>query len=213
MSTIYLLDDHAIVRDGLRAMLEAAGYRVVGESGNPTVALAEVVQRPPALLLVDIGLGSRSGFELLAELQARQLPVRSLVLTMSAQPHHVAQALRLGATGYLLKGAPRAELLRAVHTVLRGQRYLGSGLAALVEQMPHSAPEADLLARLSPRECQIITMVVGGRTSPEIGQQLHLSHKTVDTYRGRLMAKLGVGDITALVRFAIRNGLIDADGN
>lgn len=213
MSAIYLLDDHTIVRDGLRAMLETAGYRVAGESGNPTVALAEVVQHPPDLLLVDIGLGSRSGFELLADVQARQLPVRSLVLTMSAQPHHVAQALRLGAMGYLLKGAPRAELLRAVQAVLRGQRYLGSGLAALVEQLPGSAPEADLLAGLSPRECQIITLVVGGCTSREIGRQLHLSHKTVDTYRGRLMSKLGVGDITALVRFAIRNGLIDADGN
>lgn len=213
MSRIYLVDDHAIVRDGLRSMLEAAGYEVVGESADPTVALGDLLRLQPDLLLLDLSLESRSGFELLTELHRRSLPVRALVLTMSAQPRHVAEALRLGAAGYLLKGSPRAELLQAIERVLRGQRHLGSEVAALAVQALTADVEGDLLGELSPRERQIVTMVVKGQSSHAIGQLLHLSPKTVDTYRSRLMAKLGVGDVPALVRFAIRSGLIDADGN
>ena len=213
MIRIYLVDDHAIVRDGLRALLEAGGYEVVGEAADPTVALANLLTLKPDLLLLDLSLDSRSGFELLTEIKRRSLPVRCLVLTMSAQPRHVAEAVRLGAAGYLLKGSPRAELLRAVDAVAKGRRHLGPEVAELAVQALTDTDEADLLAELSPRERQIITMVVKGQTSIVIGQQLHLSSKTVDTYRSRLMSKLGVSDVTALVRFAIRTGLIDADGN
>ena len=213
MRRIYLVDDHTIVRDGLRAMLEAGGYDVIGESADPTTALADVQRLAPDLLLLDLNLESRSGFELLAEVQRRDLPVRCIVLTMSAQPRHLAQALRLGACGYLLKGSRRDELLQAIDAVYRGKRHLGPEVAELVAQAMSADDNADPLADLSPRERQIITMVVKGQSSMAIGQQLHLSPKTVDTYRSRLMNKLGVNDVTALVRFAIRAGLIDADGN
>jgi two-component system, NarL family, invasion response regulator UvrY len=212
VTRIYLVDDHTIVRDGLRAMLEAGGYEVVGEAADPTVALANLLKLTPDLLLLDLSLESRSGFEVLTEIKRRGLPVRCLVLTMSAQPRHVAEAIRLGAAGYLLKGSPRAELLRAIDAVSKGKRHLGPEVAELAAQAL-SNDEVDLLAELSPRERQIITMVVTGQSSTMIGQQLHLSPKTVDTYRSRLMAKIGVSDVTALVRFAIRTGLIDADDN
>ncbi len=213
MSRIYLVDDHAIVRDGLRAMLEAGGYSVVGEADDPTTALADLLRLQPDLMLLDLSLASRSGFELLTEVHRRGLAVRCLVLTMSAQPRHVAEAMRLGAAGYLLKGSPRAELLRAIDVVAGGKRYLGLEVADLAVQALTATDEVDLLAGLSPRERQIIRLVVSGQSSTAIGNALHLSPKTVDTYRSRLMAKLGVGDVTALVRFAIRTGLIDADGN
>ncbi|HEX5373499.1 MAG TPA: response regulator transcription factor [Aquabacterium sp.] len=213
MSSIYLVDDHAIVRDGLRAMLEASGHGVVGESADPTVALSELISLRPDLLLLDLSLGTRSGFELLEELHRRHLDCRCIVLSMSAQPRHVAEALRLGAQGYVLKGAPRAELLTAVEAVLSGRRYLGPDVAELAVQGLTSASESDLLADLSPRERQIIILVVKGHSSAAIGEQLHLSPKTVDTYRSRLMSKLGVADVPALVRFAIRAELIDANGN
>lgn len=213
MIRIYLVDDHTIVRDGLRAMLEAAGYEVVGEAADPTVALAHLLKLNPDLLLLDLSLESRSGFELLTEVKRRALPVRCVVLTMSAQPRHVAEAIRLGAAGYLLKGSPREELLRAIDAVSKGKRHLGPEVAELAVQALTDDNEVDLLAELSPRERQIITLVVKGQSSTMIGQELHLSPKTVDTYRSRLMAKIGVSDVTALVRFAIRTGLIDADGN
>jgi len=211
--TIYLVDDHAILRDGLRAMLAAGNHDVVGEAAEPTAALADLTRLKPDLLLLDLSLGSRSGLELLAEIQKRSLPVRSVMLTMSAQPRHVAEALRLGASGYVLKGASRTELMNAIDAVAMGKRYLGPEVADLAVQALTAEPDDNPLAELSPRERQIIAMVVNGLSSPMIGEQLHLSPKTVDTYRSRLMAKLGVADVTALVRFAIRHGLIDADGN
>ncbi len=207
--SVYLVDDHAIMREGLRAMLEAEGWRVAGESGDPTVALAELAQLEPDLVLLDLSLGARSGMELLAEIRRRALPARCLVLTMSAQPRHVAEALRLGAAGYVLKGASRAELLQAMQAVVAGRRYIGPEVAELAAQALAAEAPADPLRELSPRERQIITLVVKGQSSAAIGEQLHLSPKTVDTYRSRLMGKLGVADITGLVRFAVRVGLID----
>lgn len=209
---IYLVDDHAIVRDGLRSMLEAGGYAVVGEASNATAALADVARLKPDLLLLDLNLGGRSGIELLAEVQRRSLPVRCIVLTMSDQPRHVAEALRLGAVGYLLKGSSRTVLMDAIAAVAAGKRFFGPEVGDLAAQALAAGDQADPLGQLSPREREIITMVVKGESSPVIAEKLHLSPKTVDSYRSRLMAKLGVDDITALVRFAIRHGLIDVDG-
>lgn len=210
MSRIYLIDDHAIVRDGLRVVLEAAGHEVVGEAAGPTPALADLVRLRPEIALLDLRLGLRSGFELLAEIQRRELPVRVIVLTMSDQPRHVAEALRYGAWGYLLKGSSSAELLQAVEAVGQQRRYLSPAaaeFAATVLTGDTPAPSAADL--LSPRERQILLMVARGASSSAIGEALHLSPKTVDTYRSRLMAKLGLGDIAAVVRWTIREGLLD----
>lgn len=210
MSRVYLVDDHAMLRDGLRAVLLAGGHEVVGESDDPTQALNELRRLAPELLLLDLNLGQRSGFELLTEIDRRRLPLRTLVLTMSAQPRHVAEALRLGAAGYVLKGASAAELMLAIDAVLRGQRHLGGDVAELAVQGLAGTP-ADAIESLSAREHQVLMMVVRGHSSADIGQELHLSPKTIDSYRSRLMAKLGVADLPALVRLAIRSGLLDAD--
>lgn len=208
---LYLVDDHQMVREGLRAVLEAAGHVVLGEAAALTPALADLGRLRPDVLLLDLQLGDRSGLELLAELQRRSLPLRTIVLSMSAQPRNVAEALRLGAAGYVLKGASASELLQAIDAVAQGRRHLGSEVADLALQGFTGGDAGDPMATLSPRERQVITMVVKGHSSAAIGEQLHLSPKTVDTYRSRLMAKLGVGDVPALVRLAIRSGLIDAD--
>lgn len=212
MSQLYLVDDHLIMREGLRALMQARGHTVVGESADPTEALAEVQRLKPDVLLLDLNLGSRSGFELLADLQRRQVATRCVVLTMSAQPRHVAEALRMGALGYVLKGSAGNELACAIEAATQGRRYLGSDVADLAMQSLVRIDADDPLATLSPRERQIITMVVDGQSSSEIGLQLHLSPKTVATYRSRLMAKLGVNDVPALVRLAIRYKLVDPEG-
>lgn len=210
MSRIYLVDDHAIVRDGLRVVLEAAGHQVVGEASEPTPAMADLVRLQAEIALVDLRLGLRSGFELLAEIQRRQLGVRVIVLTMSNQPRHVAEAMRYGAWGYLLKGSSGAEVLAAVDAVAQQRRYLSPQAAEYAATMltadPGSASGTDAL---SPRERQILLMVAEGASSSTIGEALHLSPKTVDTYRSRLMTKLGLSDIAAVVRWSIRQGLID----
>ena len=210
MSRIYLVDDHVMMRDGLAAVLGAAGHEILGGTGDPTQALADIQRLAPDVLLLDLHLGPRSGFELLEELARRRIPVRTLVLTMSSQPRHVAEALRLGAKGYLLKGAPSAELLQGIAAVAAGRRHVSGDVADLAVQGLATRDEAGAMDRLSVRERQMVSLVVRGHSSAEIGQMLHLSPKTVDSYRSRLMAKLGVGDVPALVRFAIRTGVIDA---
>jgi two-component system invasion response regulator UvrY len=209
MTRLYLVDDHQLMREGLRALLEVRGHEIVGESADPTEALADLMRLRPDVLLLDLNLGGRSGFELLAELQRRRLPTRCVVLTMSAQPRHVAEALRMGASSYVLKGSAGAELMRAIDASVQGKKHLGADVADLALQVLTQPDEEDPLATLSPRERQIISMVVLGQSSAEIGQTLHLSPKTVATYRSRLMAKLGVTDVPGLVRLAVRYKLID----
>lgn len=212
MSQLYLIEDHLLVREGLRVMLETAQYRIVGESSDPTQAVHDLVRLAPEVLLLDLMLGTRSGFEVMTELKRRNMRVRTVVLTMSAQPRHVAEAMRLGAWGYVLKTAPIVEVTKGIEAVLQGQRFLGSGVNELaVQALTHEGEADNPIDKLSPRERQIITLVVNGRSSSKIGDQLHLSARTVDTYRSRLMSKVGVHDVPSLVRLAIRNGLIDLE--
>ena len=210
MTRLYLVDDHAIVRDGLRALLEDAGHHVVGEGSEPREILGELAGLGPELLLLDLNLGGRSGFELLGEFRKRGLSIPVLVLSMSDHPRHVAEAVRSGVAGYLLKSAPRHELIQAIEVVCKGKRYFSPEVAELAMRGLTRNHESELLATLSPREQQIITMVVNGQTSKVIAEQLHLASKTVDIYRSRIMRKLGVDGIASLVRLAIRNGLIDS---
>lgn len=211
MSRVYLIDDHAIMRDGLRVVLEAAGHEVIGEAAGPTSALAELGRLQPDVVLLDLRLGQRSGFELLAEFQRRALKLRVIVLTMSDQPRHVAEALRLGACGYLLKGSASSEVLQAVETVAAGRRFLSPQAAEFAASVLTDGDARHDEEALSPRERQILLLVAQGQTSNAIGEALHLSPKSVDTYRSRLMKKLGLGDIAAVVKWAIREGLISLD--
>lgn len=210
MARVFLVDDHLILRDAMCALLAANGHSVVGQSDEPSEALAAIRALRPEVLLVDLNLGLRSGFELLAEMQRRAMHVKTIVTTMSAQPRDVAEALRYGAEGYVLKGSPGSELMQAIEAVMAGHRYYEGKVAELALQGLTARDDDSALGSLSARERQVIVLVVNGQTSASIGEHLHLSPKTVDSYRSRLMAKLGVRDVQGLVRFALRAGLIDA---
>lgn len=211
MADVYLVDDHAILRDALAALLQSRGHAVVGQCSDPNTALADLRRLMPDIVLVDLNLGDHSGFELLADLKRRDIRVKTLVTTMSSRPSDVAEALRQGADGYVLKGSTGDELLVAIEAVLAGKRYFEGRVTELAVQGLTTPSDATALAALSARERQVVTMVVNGRTSVEIAEELHLSPKTVDSYRSRLMAKVGVRDVQGLVRFALRAGLISAD--
>lgn len=209
MTRVYLVDDQLLLRDGLRALLETAGHQVVGACSDPMQAIAEAQQAHAEVMLLDLGLGDRSGFEVLRELRRCSSPIQAVVLTMSAQPRDVAEAVRLGASGYVLKDAGAAELLLAIDSVASGRHFFGPQVADLALQALRGDAPADPFAALSPRERQIVTLVVNGLSSAAIGAQLSLSPKTVDTYRSRVMAKLGVSGVTSLVRLAVREGLVE----
>lgn len=211
MSTLYLVDDHAMLRDGLRAVLESAGHQVVGEAGSLDEAFANLPGLQPEVLLLDLRLGQDSGLALLRALPALCPRTQCLILSMAQQARSVQESLRLGAKGYVLKGSPANELLMAIHSIQHGAIYLSAEVRDLAQQRVPDTDDHLALAQLSPRERQIVTLVVGGQSSSQIGQLLHLSSKTVDTYRSRLMAKLSLSDVPALVRWAIRVELIQAE--
>jgi two-component system invasion response regulator UvrY len=208
MSTIYLVDDHAILREGLGALLEMAGHAVVGESGTVSRARAELVLLRPDVLLLDLELRGHSGLELLAELQPLRLRTRAIVLPSSGQAHHVAEAVRLGAAGYLLKGAPGTELIAAVAAVAAGRRHYSARVDALARGLAGAAGER----ALSARERSILVMVARGQSSAAIGRALGLSSRSVETSRNRLMSRLRLADVQAVVRWAIRMGLVGLRG-
>ncbi len=209
MNRIYLVDDHTFVRTGLRAVLESNGMTVVGESADVQVALVDIAGLVPDIVVLDLGLEGRSGLELLSRLQQRRQATRVVVLTMSSQPHHLAEAWRLGATAYVLKGSHGRVLLDAVASAQRGERFLDPALAELAGNLLGGVTPEDRLAQLSIREREVMLLVVNGQSSAAIGLLLNLSSKTVDTYRSRLMLKLGINDVAGLVRFAVREGVID----
>lgn len=211
MADIYLVDDHAMLRDGLRTVLEKAGHRVVGEADSADVAITDLTRLQPQLVLLDLQLDDRSGFEVLEAVQRLGLASRVVMLTMSNNPRHVAEAMRMGAFGYVLKDSASIELLSAVEVVANGHRYLCRRASTLaVEGLMAESRSAAVLS-LSSREKQVILMVVRGLTSAVISAKLDLSPKTVETYRARIMAKLGVDDVPALVRLAVREGLIGVE--
>ena len=187
----------------------ANGHEVVGEAADVPAAMDGIVRLGPGIVVLDLGLEGRSGLDLLARLQQRGVTARVVVLTMSSQPRHVAEAWRLGAAGYVLKGSHASTVLQAIATAQRGGRFLDPALTALNGDVVGGVAAEDRMAALSLREREVMLLVVNGHSSAAIGAQLSLSPKTVDTYRSRLMLKLDVPDLAALVRYAVREGLIE----
>jgi len=213
---ILLADDHAVLRSGLRLLLTSTKeYEVVGEasSGTETLTLAERLQ--PDLILLDLSMPALGGLDALPVLRKLVPSARILILTMHDDPQYLRQALKQGASGYVLKKAVDSELLSAIASVLRGEVYIHPSMTrVLLEDMlpeSQSAASENSWASLSEREQQVLKMVALGHTSAEVASQLNLSAKTVETYRARGMEKLGLRTRAALVRFALQDGLINKD--
>lgn len=213
---ILLADDHAVLRAGLRLLLTSQNeYDVVGEasSGAETLTLAEQLQ--PDLILLDLSMPTLGGLDALPTLRKLVPSVHILVLTMHDDPQYLRQALKGGASGYVLKKAADSELLSAIRAVLRGEVYVHPSMTrVLLEDMLTEVRPAEgenAWKNLSEREQEVLKMVALGHTSAEIAEKLNLSAKTVETYRARGMEKLGLRTRAALVKFALQEGLIKKD--
>lgn len=204
---VLLVDDHGLMREGLRALLATTGdIEVVGEARTGREAERLAAGLGPDVVLMDVAMPDLNGIEA-ARLVIECCPAaRIVMLSMHATIEYVYRAFEAGATGYLLKENAVDELTRAVRTVHTGKRYL---CPTLTRTMPASALEhaKSPVDRLSARERQVLQLVVEGHSSSEIARMVHLSPKSIDTYRSRLMAKLGVSDLPALVKFALEHGL------
>lgn len=208
--TILLADDHAVVRDGLKALLSAQDdLEVIADVSNGRVAVQRVRERCPHVAVLDITMPELNGIE--AAIQIREIcpEIKIIILSMHATTEYVSRALQAGARGYVLKESAGIEVVRAVRAVYAGQRYLSQKVSdKLVEEyIRQGSSEQSPLARLSARETEILQLVVEGKSSVDIAEILALSPKTVETYRSRLMQKLGINDLPALVKFAIQHGL------
>lgn len=208
MVRIILVDDHALVRDGVGRLLEEApDLRVVGSFEDDAAAVRFAARAAPDVAILDIAMPRSSGIDLARRLRAVSPKTRLLMLSMHAQPEYIRQAFSAGATGYVLKESAGTEVLAAVRAVHAGKRYLSTKIPrGALEELPAEDP----LERLSAREIEVLKLVVEGNTSLQMATLLGLSPKSIDTYRSRLMSKLDVDHLPALVKFAIRRGLTSA---
>jgi DNA-binding NarL/FixJ family response regulator len=209
---ILLADDHKVLRDGLRALLEEEGdMEIVAEAGTveETVRLSE--KHLPDVVVMDLGMPGGSGLDAIRQLRRLGLPIRIVVLSMHSGREIVMQVLQAGSDGYVPKSSAHTDLIQAIRTVLSGQRFLHpEATTALVDELLDKQEESKLVGILSDREREVLKLTAMGYTSREIGEQLALSPKTVDTYRERLMIKLKIEHRPDIIRFALRAGLFDS---
>ena len=213
MIRVLLADDHAVLRDGLRFVLESQeDIEVIGHAANGREALRLARQLLPDVVVMDIAMPELNGIEATAEMHDACPATQVLILSMHSTTEHVFRALQAGARGYLLKDCAGAEVVGAVRAVHAGKRYLGQRIAATVIDdyiaERHGASPLDSLSR---RERQILQLIAEGKSNAEAAAMLFLSPKTVETYRSRMMQKLGIEDLPTLVKFAIQHGLTQLD--
>jgi two-component system response regulator NreC len=210
---VLVVDDHAVVREGLRHVLTASeGFSVVGEAANATEALGLAETVRPDVVLLDLTMPGISGLEAAAELRRRASGARILVLSMHEQDEYVLAAVRGGADGYILKDASPAELRAAIRTVGAGGEYfsptVARRLAAAVRGEAATESPGERLQRLTPREREVLALVTTGHTNREIAAHLRISPRTVESHRENLMKKLSLRTVADLTRFALHAGLL-----
>ncbi|ALP66956.1 MULTISPECIES: response regulator [Paraburkholderia] len=200
---LILVDDHPLVRDGLRARLDTVpGFAVVGEAGNADEALALAAAHEPDLVLMDVGMRGMNGIALAALFHERYPGIRVLMLSMHDNVEYVTQAVRAGASGYVLKDSPGAEIIRAIGAVLDGKTYFSEGLSA---RLIHASAMRDPIERLTPRERDILDQLAEGLSSKQIAQRNGLSVRTVETHRLNLKRKLEIEGQAELIKFAVEH--------
>jgi DNA-binding NarL/FixJ family response regulator len=209
---ILIVDDHTLVRAGIRMLLATMrDVEVVAEASDGNQALALIEQHRPQVVLMDIAMKAVNGLDATAKISAAHPEVRVLILSMHANEEYVLQALRAGAAGYLLKEAATAELEIALQAVSRGETYLSPPVSrAVVDGYVHRIAERQPEDGLTPRQREILCLIAKGLGTKEIAYRLDLSVKTIETHRAMIMDRLGIRDIAGLTRYAIRSGLISA---
>jgi len=206
---ILLADDHAVVRAGFKMILSAqADMEIVGEAGNGREAVELAEELKPDIVVMDVAMPELNGIEATRRLATSLPHARVVALSMHKDSVYVRETLRAGARGYLLKDSPAGDLVSAVRAVASGESYLSPAVsnAVLDDYRKHVTNPIDLLTT---REREVLQMIAEGKTNKEIAVVLNLSVYTVDAHRGRIMEKLNLHSINELVRFAVRNGLID----
>lgn len=211
MITVLIVDDHGLVRDGIRRLLEdCPDIEVVGEAreGQEAVRLAQELQ--PTVVLMDLSLPGMDGIEATKRILAAGIKTRVLMLTMHANEEYALRVLQAGAHGFVVKEDPSQELVTAIHAVAANGTYVSPAISKrLPTRITQEQDRPNVLAALSDRELQVLKRFAEGFTTGQIARDLYLSVKTVETYRARLLDKFGLQTTVDLIRFALRNGVIE----
>jgi len=211
---LVLVDDHSVVRHGLRLVLEELGFKVVGEGADGLEAIDLVDKLKPNILLCDLMMGSMNGLEVTRQVSKKYPETSVVILSMYADESYVIEALRAGAKAYILKNSSSEELFQTITEVLKGKHFLGAPFSekAISIYMEKTADVSqDEYYSLSNREREILQMVAEGMTSIQIAKKLFLSSRTVDAHRAKMMRKLGLHTKVDLIRYAQRRGIIPTD--
>jgi two-component system, NarL family, response regulator NreC len=207
--TVFIADDHGVVAEGLRHLLASQPeMSVIGLAENGRDAVRSVMESTPDIVLMDHGMPLLNGTEATRLIRERCPGTRVIMLSMYSDVVHVYRALQAGATGYIVKKSVAKEVVEAIWAVHRGGRYMSRQLTdSVIDHVVHRLPPDDPLDRLSSRERQVLQLLAEGHSVAEIAATLSLSPKTVETYRARMMEKLGIFELAGLVRFAIQQGV------
>jgi two-component system invasion response regulator UvrY len=206
---VFVADDHAVVRRGLRQILEAEGMSVPVEGGTAEEVLSHIEERTTDVLVLDLSLPGSNGLDLLKEAKRRRPDLPVLILTVHSEDQYAVRALRAGASGYLTKDMAPEQLVEAIRKVYRGGRYVTAGLAERLVMHLHEDPEKAPHEALSNREFEVLRLIASGRTVSEAAEAMGLSVKTVSTYRTRILEKMSMKTNAELTHYAIRNGLVE----
>jgi len=212
--SIILVDDHPMIRHGLRNLLSnISDFQVIGEASDGLRALQEVDLRKPDILVVDLMMPNLNGLEVLSQVKKLSPATRSIVFSMQSADVYVLEALQAGAMGYLLKDMGASEIVAAIEAVVQGNRYVSQRISRLLDVKTTSSQSSppDMYNTLTAREREIMQMTAEGKSSTEIGETLVISPRTVEVHRGRLMKKLGLRNQAELIRYAMRRGILHAD--
>ncbi len=204
---VLVADDHEIVLQGLKTILDREGFEIVGEAADGREAVSRAIQVHPDLVVLDIGMPVMTGIEAATEIRKSVPSAKLILLTVHTENRYILEALRSGVRGYVLKSRAAGELIEAIQEVLKGKIYLSPGISQTVVEayLQQSAGESELLTR---RELQVLQLVAEGKTTKEIATSLGVSVKTADSHRSNIMHKLKMHSVADLVRYAIRRGLV-----
>ena len=209
---ILIADDHGVVAEGLKHLIEAQpDMQVVGTAGDGREAVRLAREAQPDVVLMDLSMPELNGADATRAILEREPRCRVIVLSMYAEREYVRRALKAGASGYVVKRSAAKEVVDAIRAVYAGQRYLSPRVADVVIDDYTAEDKQDPLGRLSAREREVLQLLAEGRTGAEIAARLALSQKTVETYRARLVEKLGIRDVAGLVKFAIQRGIVSLE--
>jgi DNA-binding NarL/FixJ family response regulator len=212
---VLLVDDHALVRAGIRSLLEKVeSLEIIGETDDGRLALELIEKHRPDIVLLDLMMHGLSGFEVLKISREKFPEVQIIVITFHEEEAYALHALRSGAAGYLPKTAAIAELRLAIDYVMGGKKYLSPSVEQKAAgEFGHYGKQSRTVAVLTPRQREVLILIAEGRTTKEIGQELNISVKTVESHRGQLMDRLNIHDIAGLVRYAIKFGLASIENS